>query len=206
MKKQGLPANLRKLWVKELNGSSKGVRVRCQQQFYFMALCGRHTRLVQPASAAKALKQQGGLRCPICQPTEGQVSRFVPAVQAAVQNSGCEWQAEVYCLSGHSSPADIWLPAQQLAIQVDGPQHTDVSMFDTPAEEQQQIDGRFDNGIIRAGLRALRIHWKDAELPSAVASIVQQALNMCRLLPDAAFVMYSDRYGRDIKWSDDEED
>jgi hypothetical protein len=206
MGKQWLPAQLRKLWDRNRNGSSKGVRVRSRHQFYFKASCGKHSRLLQPASAAKALKRQGGLRCPICQPSEGQVSRFVPAVQAAVQNTGFDWQAEVYCLSGHSSPADIWLPEQVLAIQVDGPQHADVSMFGTPAEEQEQIDARFDNGIIRAGQRALRIHWRDAALPSAAAKAVQQALNMCRLLPGASFVMYSDSYGRNLKWTEDEEE
>ena len=200
MGKQWLPATLRKIWDKQRNGSSKGVRVRQQQQFYFKASCGMHSRLVQPGTAAKALRHDGCLRCTICQPTVGQTSKYVPAVQAAVQATGYEWLAEVYCLPGHSSPADIWLPVLRLAIQIDGPQHRKVSMYNTPAKEQQEIDARFDDGIIQTGLRALRLDYRDAR---RAAELVSKAVRWCEQHPTAAVVMYSPSYGRPAKFTVD---
>lgn len=115
---------------------------------------------------------------------------------------GLQWLAEHYCLPGHSSPADIWLPQLQLAVQIDGAQHRYVMMYSTPAEEQQEIDARFDNGILRHGMRAVRIDSKDAARPAAVLAA---AVFLCQLDPAAAFVMYSDSYGRPIKWVADED-
>lgn len=186
----------------ERNGSSLGIKASSTQQYYFKASCGLHSRLLQPASVAAALQRSGSVRCPICQPAAGQTSRHVPAVQQAVAASGQHWVPEVYCLPGHSSPADIWLPQLQLAIQVDGAHHTDVAMYSTPAADQAEIDARFDNSIIRAGLRALRIHFRDTERPAA---LVSWAIQLCQQQPSTAFVAYSRSYNRLIKWAADEE-
>ena len=119
-------------------------------------------------------------------------------MQAAVTAAGHQWVPKVYCLPGHSSPADLWLPAARLAIQVDGAHHTNVAFYNTPATDQAEIDARFDSGIIRAGLRALRIHYRDTARPAAT---VGQALWLCQLLPHAAFVMYSPSYGCEPLWA-----
>lgn len=171
--------------------------MRWQQQYWFRASCGVHSRLVQPGTAAKALRKHGGLQCPICNPTTGQISRHVPTVREAVASTGLEWVSEHYCLPGHSSPADIWLPELQLAVHIDGAHHRYVAIYNTPAEEQQAIDARFDSGIIRHGLRALRIDYKDAAKP---ATVLAAAIFLCQLDPSAAFVMYSNSYHRPIKW------
>lgn len=195
-KRRQLPAALRAIW-QDRNGPSLGVTVRSRKQYYFWASCGQHSRLLQPGSAAKALRRDGELRCPICQPTAGQTSRHVPAVQQAADSTGLEWQAEHYCLPGHSSPADIWFPQLRLAVQIDGAHHRYVSIYSAPAERQQEVDARFDSSIIRHGLRALRIDYKDAARPAAALAA---AIFLCQLDPAAAFVMYSTSYHRPIQW------
>lgn len=198
MGKKQLRRDVRALWDRAANGSSLGVTASSREQFYFRAACGRHSRLMQPASVAAALNAGRSLRCPICQPAPGQTSRHVPAVQAAVSAAGQHWVPEVYCLPGHSSPADLWLPQARLAIQVDGAHHTNVAIYNTPATDQAEVDARFDSGIIRAGLRALRIHYRDTAQPAAVVS---QALQLCQQLPHTAFVVYSPSYGRQPLWA-----
>lgn len=201
MARRQLRKDLRAVWDYDRNGSSLGITTSSTQQYYFKASCGQHSRLLQPASAAAALRRSGSLRCPICQPAAGQTSRHAPAVQQAVTASGQQWVPEVYCLRGHTSPADIWLPQLRLAIQIDGAHHTDVAMYSTPAADQAEIDARFDSSIIRAGLRALRIHYRDSQRPAAVVS---WAIQLCQQLPNTAFVAYSSSYRRLIKWAADD--
>jgi hypothetical protein len=219
-KKKTWPAVMKALWVPELNGRScVGVMLSSEEQYYWRASCGqlRHYRYMQPRSVLRALERNGsngsgsngsgssGLRCPICEALQTELSRHVPPVQAATTSTGQLWLAEVHCLQGRFSPADIWLPAFQLAVQIDGAGHQFVQVFSKTLEQQQHTDWRFDNETVRQGKRALRLHYRDAEDSQAAGRVLAAALQLCRQHPSIAFVMYSTSYNRPVKWHVDAE-
>lgn len=120
----------------------------------------------------------------------------MPPVQAAADATAQLWLPEVHCLRGHCSPADIWLPQHDLAIQIDGAGHQYVDVHTKTLAQQQETDNWFDNEIVRQGLRAVRIHYRDAE---RAAELLAAAIQRCEQSPDAFFVMYSSSYKRPIK-------
>jgi hypothetical protein len=196
---------MKALWVKEkgLNPSMKGIALSSTQQYYWHASCGLHYRLVQPNTVKKALQREAaGLRCFICDALSTHVSRHVPPVQQATEATEHFWLPEVHCLRGHCSPADIWLPGLKLAVQIDGAGHQFVDVYSKTLEQQQETDRFFDNEIVRQGLRALRIHYRDAEQPAAVLAA---AIHLCQEEPNKAFVMYSQHYARPLKLAVDVE-
>lgn len=221
VKKWWTDARMKAAWAQGMNGKVRrsDVPTSSDVQYYWHASCGRHYRLLQVDSVQQALKQQAdngsgsnsssggssrssssggssGLRCPICQPLSTELSRHVQPVRDAADATGQLWLAEHHCLPGRCSPADIWLPAYRLAIQVDGAGHTDVAVYSKTLAQQQRTDAYFDNEVVRQGLRALRIHWRDAANPAAtLAAAMQECINH----PAATFVMYSSSYKRPTK-------
>lgn len=173
------------------------MKVSSSKQYYWKASCGRHSRLVQPGSVAKALRQHGALRCFICDPVSTQVSRHTQPVQQAVEASGLAWLKEHHCVRGHHSPADYYVEELQLAVQADGVQHTHVAFHDRTPAEQQATDARFNNAVISEGRRALRIHYRDTQNAAAALAV---AIELCQQHPGTPFVMFSPAYNRPIQW------
>lgn len=201
------------LYVKDkaLNPVSwRRVLLTCDSQYCWHASCGRHYRYMQPESVRRALDRtkgtelEGKLQCFVCAALQTQTSKYVPQVQAAADGSGHVWVPEAHCLAGgHYSPADMLLPLLRLAVQIDGPQHQFVPMYNKTLEQQQQTDRRFDNEIVKQGQRALRIHYKDAQSSDQPERVLAAAIALCQERPNAAFVMYSPSYNRGIKWAVD---
>lgn len=210
------------LWAADKNRVDKRkVFVSCKKLYFWLASCRLHYRLMRVDSVQQAVKRQRKaasstgsngssgsnadrccLRCPVCDPAGTEISRHVRPVHAAADATGELWVAEVHCVQGHCSPADLYFPEKRLAVQVDGAGHTDVQVHGKTLEQQQRTDAFFDNEVVRQGLRALRIHWRDANKPAADLAA---ALSRCRQQPAAAFVMYSSSYGRPIKVAVDTE-
>lgn len=208
------------------------VPVSSTQLYFWRATCGQHLRLMQVDSVQQALKKHrkhvaasagastssatsggngGGssssnsgscLRCPVCDPLSTEISRHVQPVHATADATGQHWVAEVQCAGGRCSGADLYFPRLKLAVMVDGAGHTHVQVHTKTLEQQQRTDAYFDNEVVRQGLRALRIHWRDE---SAAAAALAAAIRKCEEQPAAAFVMYSSSYKRPIKSTVDEE-
>lgn len=136
----------------------------------------------------------GMLPCPKCSPSSSALSRHVPAVWRALAALGLIWLAEVKVLMGWRGAADIWVHHLQLLIQVDGAQHTNTGYRSNTLGDQQAIDGRWNNEVLRQGMRALRLHWRDCEAPTAA---IRAAVEACQQQPASNWVMFSSSYGRE---------
>lgn len=175
------------------------------RQFHFSADCSpgvQHFCYCTVQWTVRAVLQHGGLHCPTCNPTKTQRSRHVPAVQAAISQTGYEWRSEVRWLRGNFSSVDFWFPAACMGVHVDGCGHTDTAVHSKSLAQQQLTDWRFDNECVRQGKRALRLHWRDCGQPAATLAA---ALAHADAHPQLAFVMYSSSYGRETKTGVDQE-
>lgn len=218
-----------------LNPDWRRVRLSCTEKYFWKAPCGKpkHYRIAQPATVYRALgldkasSSNGGgssassgggsgggngggsggsrWRCFICDALQTQLSRHVPAVQAAASSSAQLWVPEVHCLEGRFSPADLWLPLLRLAVQIDGAGHQFVQVYSKTLEQQQHTDWRFDNETVRQGLRALRLHYRDTADSKQVERELAAAIQRCEKEPAAAFVLYSRSYHRPAKTTVDAE-
>ena len=100
-------------------------------------------------------------------------------------------------LKASPSPVDIYLPAIDLCIMVDGEGHFRDSRraAQEPQECQSEIDNRFNKEAVQKGHKVLRLHYEDHLL---YTQIIQVAVRRCR---DGIYgsIDFSRAYGADVR-------
>lgn len=177
-----------------------------RQQYFWQLNCGRHVQLCTPHAATRQLISHGCLRCDRCDASlhPAQRSRFEryawEQLQYTLLQPGVHsfmlgmmpnlvgmdlgYVVEAKVLRGNLGAADMYIPALDMIIQVDGQHH------DKP--QQLAKDARFDATVHEQSRALLRLHHEDMLsfhkiIPSAVRSCIQR----CQQVVWASLVMYS---------------
>ena len=71
-----------------------------------------------------------------------------------------DWIADARVLLGNGSSVDIWIPALDLCVMVDGEGHF-FDQFGKPVFRQEETDDDFNYDAVGKGFSVLRLHYKD---------------------------------------------
>lgn len=138
-------------------------------------------------------RHAAGYACRQCEArADSQLER---RVWAACEELGVQMDVYPKVLRGRYGSVDVFLPAAQLMVMVDGPGHIDECTRWVPLAEQQRIDADFDAEVQRQGKRLLRLHYRDIERGDA-ARHIQRALRAVAREPRTGFIRFSKRYLR----------
>ena len=100
-------------------------------------------------------------------------------------------------LKASPSPVDIYLPANDLCIMVDGECRFRDSLraAQEPQECQSEIDNRFNKEAVQKGHKVLRLHYEDYRL---YTQIIQVAVTRCH---EGIYgsIDFSRAYGADVR-------
>lgn len=177
-----------------------------ESQYYWQMCCGNHVTI----KTCQAIhRRPAALECERCTATSNGrfsdgASEYEKEAYKAMQQVEHEWLVEIRILRGRYSSADIWVPftgqaaaaaadqqrtAINLVIMVDGETHfEDGHQGYTTLEQQQAIDGRFNDRCWELNLRLLRLHYDDTK---KYKQLIQTALQRCLEAPTTKFWMFS---------------
>lgn len=179
-----------------------------KQQLRVRLACGEHTVQLQLRSLLKSWQRAVSkgedswsglttLHCKVCDVPCGMhgaalASHFERKLYALLQSRfpDLQWQHESRVLG---RLVDVWVPAVQLIIQVDGPHH-----FWGASGEQASSDRTHEQALVHARGQAvrgmLRLHYQDGS--DVWAACVARALHLARQSAVACFVCFSPSFER----------
>lgn len=177
-----------------------------KQQYYWQLRCNMHVQLCTTQAAAKQLAAHGGLRCDRCDidlhPTQRSqfekcswealqhileqcdVHQFMASLMPELQGQHMGFVVEAKVLRGSLGAADVYIPALDMIIQVDGQHH------DQPV--QMGRDARSDSVAYDQQRAVLRLHHEDMPaFHQIITSAVRMCIQRCRCKTWTSLMMYS---------------
>ena len=170
-----------------------GVTNSCEEQRVYWCKCWRHTSLRTTKNLVS--RHSEGIECKIC--AKAADSHVELIARGALQQAGVSFQVYVKPLGHKFGPVDIYIPAANFIVAVDGPGHMEEDCRSVPLHVQQAIDKRFDDESMRQGFYLLRMHYRDVEFNDTL-KYVREGLKFAERRHQG-FVMYSKRY-REAGW------
>lgn len=175
-----------------LNGTAcPASGVRSTLWAYFQLVCGC-TIFKQLASMQR--KPNTALWCPDHGEGCRQLSEAAQGVRAAMASIVPDLGPvvrEAHLLPGTQKPFDFWLPRYHVAIEVDGQQHFEGSMYGEAAAARQRRDKAINAACRRRRLRLVRCHYADYK---QWGRLVQHAVAAVKGNPHCWFLLCTGSY------------
>ena len=178
------------VWREQQHPPEVPLRMSDPRQYYWKLGCNLHVKLCTVQAATKQVVQHGCLPCDRCNITlhpmrrsqyeayswaqlehtleTPMVMQFMSQAGSTLHGKHLGYVVEAKVLRGRFGAADMYVPALDLIIQVDGQHH------ELPA--QLSVDARFDCEAHRQNKALLRLCYHDQ---LAFHKVFPQALHMC---------------------------
>jgi very-short-patch-repair endonuclease len=196
-----LPEVVHRRWLVAANGGPPPTSgTGSTQQAWFGLECGQCLTKIQIKTACK--RGESAFRCRVHN-SKGNEQRGLGALQRAAlvvlqgtPGVGHISVEQYRALGVAQKPFDFVLEDWSILIEVDGSQHAAGSTgfstgFGQPAGAQHERDREVDRGVLRSGLRLLRLHHADAH---HWGKHVLAAITRVQHAPQCSFVYYSASY------------
>lgn len=128
------------------------------RQFWFRCLCNRHKRKLTVQAVEKRRK---ALACKVCSCGDRGSSYEVKAYEELAAMGFNDTVTECKVLMEKYGAVDVYLPAYNLLIQIDGEQHYKGRAFTEEAQHQVLRDRRFLFAALSKGFNVIRVAYKD---------------------------------------------
>jgi hypothetical protein len=202
------------LWSWQLQEPQLPLRVTDPEQYFWQLKCKVHVQLCTVQAVVKQLANHACLRCDRCNRSLHQTHRskfeeyawaqlHYTLEQAAVKQFMSQripslhgrylgYVVEAKVLRKHFGAADIYIPALDLIIQVDGQHH------ESPL--QMSRDARFDAEAHFQGRALLRLHYLDeCAFHKIIPAAVQMCMERCLNVTSQACLMYTKSHPQNVR-------